>query len=86
MGLIVCLESGRATDELVEFRGVEVNILEERRHQLVESRGIDTGNKVLQVFVGPSEPKLGESREDKTSWGRWRLAFLVMRVYEFQSK
>jgi hypothetical protein len=82
-GIIACLESRRATDELVEFQGVEVNIIEGRCHQHAESRGVDTGHKVLQVFVGPPEPKLDESREDKASWWRWRTTFLVMMVCKF---
>jgi hypothetical protein len=77
--LIVFPECWRATDELVEFWGVEVNIIEERDLQQVESRGIDPGHKVLQVFVDPFEPKLGESGKDRyrASWRRWTSAFLV---------
>jgi hypothetical protein len=75
--LIVFPERWRATDELVEFWGVEVNIIEECNQQLVESRGINPGHKVLQVFVDPFEPKKSESGKDRVSWRRWTSAFLV---------
>jgi hypothetical protein len=55
--LIICVECWRATDELVEFRGVEVNIIEELCQQPVESRGVDLGQKFLQVFIYTFERK-----------------------------
>jgi hypothetical protein len=75
--LIVFPECWRATDELVEFWSGEVNIVEERDRQQVESRGIDPGHKVLQVFVDPFERKPRESGKDRASWRRWTSCFLV---------
>ena len=94
MGLIARLESGRASDELVEFRGTEDIILEEGCDQLVELRGIDTGHKVLQVFVGPSELKLGEGKENTAScrrrrrrWWWWKAVLVIMmKVCELKFK
>jgi hypothetical protein len=77
MRVVVCPECWRATDELVEFWGVEVNVIEERDRQQLESGGIDPGHKVLQVFVDPFEPKRSESGKDRASWRRWTSAFLV---------
>ena len=68
MRLIICPEFWRATDELVEFRGVEVNIIEKRCEQPVESRGIDPGDEVLRVFVDPFERKIREIGEDRPSY------------------
>ena len=73
--LIIYPEYWRATDELGEFWGVEVDIIEERYLHLVDLRGIDSGQKFLQVFAGPFEQKLQESGEDKASWQKWRLGF-----------
>src|SRR5450631_649322 len=87
--LIVCPECWRATDELIEFWGVEVKIIKERDRQPVESRGVDPGQKVLQVFVDPFEPKLRESGKDRASWRRWTSAFLVrtrLRGVELKGK
>ena len=75
--LVISPELWRATDELDEFWGTEVNIIEELYQQLVDLRGIDPGHKFFQVFVGPFEPKSRESGEDKASWQKWRLGFQV---------
>ena len=65
--LIICPEGWRATDELVEFWGVGVNMTEELGRQPVGSRGIDPGQKVLQVFVDPLERECRESGKDRAS-------------------
>ena len=70
MRLIICPEFWRATDELVEFRGVEVDIIEKRCEQPVESRGIDPGDEVLRVFVDPFERETGESGKGRAGWRR----------------
>jgi hypothetical protein len=75
--LIICPECWRAADELVEFWGVEVNVIEENCRQPVQSRGIDPGNKFLQVFVDPFERERRESGEDRATWRRRTSAFLV---------
>jgi hypothetical protein len=74
---------------LDEFLGVEVDIIEEPGRQLVESRGIDLGHKFLQVFVYSFEIETRESGENKASWRRWTLAFLVgkgLRGFEIKVK
>ena len=70
MRLIICPKFWRAIDELVEFRGVEVSIIEERCEQLAEPRGIDPGEKVLRVFVDAFERKTSESGKGRASWPR----------------
>jgi hypothetical protein len=60
-----------------EFWDVEVNIIEERCRQPVESRGIDSGQKLLRVFVYPFEGKPPESGEDRASWRKQTSVFLV---------
>ena len=70
--LIIPLECWRATDELIEFWGVEINIIEIEKlcRQPVESRGIDLGQKFLQVSVHTFERKTFQSGEDRASWQR----------------
>jgi hypothetical protein len=77
--LIISPECWRATEESVEFWGVqvEVNVMEGSYQQPVKSRGIDPGHKFLQVFVDPFERERLDSGEDKASWRNWRSAFLV---------
>jgi len=70
-----------------EFRDVEVDVMEERCRELLESRGIDSGQKFLQVFVGPFEQKMRERGEDRASWWKWTSAFLFrtrLRGFEFK--
>jgi hypothetical protein len=67
--------------ELDEFWDVEVDIIEERCQQQVESRGIDSGHKFLQLFLYPFERKDPESGEDGASCRRWTSAFLVRRRF-----
>jgi hypothetical protein len=46
-----CLECRRATDEFGEVWSIEIDLIEESYIQAVESRGIDAGHEVLQIFV-----------------------------------
>jgi hypothetical protein len=55
---------------LDEFWDVKADIIEELCPQLVESRGIDPGQKFLQVFVDTFEREAHESGEDRASWRR----------------
>jgi len=43
---------------------VEYQLIEEYYNDIVEERGIDSGDEVLQVLTISFEPELGESRED----------------------
>jgi len=54
----MCIDGGASN-----VSGVEVDIIEERGRQLVESRGIDPGQKLLHVFVDPFEVKRKRERE-----------------------
>ena len=64
MGLMICPECWRATDEMVEFWGVDVDVIEELCRKAGEPRGIDPGHEFLQVFDQPREPKYREGGED----------------------
>jgi hypothetical protein len=64
---MIYTECWRATDESDEFWGVEVNVIEGRYRQVVDLRGVDPGQKFLQLFVDPFEPKFRESGEDNAS-------------------
>jgi len=44
---------------------VKVEVHEEYDAEVVEKRGIYSGQKVLQVFINTFEYKFGESGEDK---------------------
>ena len=67
MCLIICTECWCATDELVEFWSVEINIFVEHGQKLVKSRGIDLGHKALQVFADSFKPKGSESGDEPGS-------------------
>jgi hypothetical protein len=56
---------------------VEYDIIEEVYPEVVESRGIDAGHKILQIFGGPLEPKPCENGENRACRGRWTSACLV---------
>jgi hypothetical protein len=49
---------------------VEYDIIEEGHRQVVKSRGIDAGPKVLQIFGDPLEPKISENGKDRACRGR----------------
>jgi hypothetical protein len=87
--LFIFPECRRATDELVEVWGVEVDIIDECYRQRVELRGIDPGHKFLQVFDHPFELKNRESREHRANWRKWTWAFEVrvrLRGFEDEMK
>jgi len=59
------------TDELVKLWKVKVEVHEEYDGEVVEKRGIDSDQEVLQILTNTFESKFGESREDKTcGWGQ----------------
>jgi hypothetical protein len=66
-----------STDELEELRCVEYDLIEEGNMYFVESRGIDPGQDLLQIFAGPFESNFGETGEDRAcQWRqRWTSAF-----------
>jgi len=73
----------------VKLWDTKVEGLEEHDEEAVEKRGIDSGQKVLQIRINASEHKVGESGEDK-AWGwRRRSACWVgerLRVVEHKMK
>jgi hypothetical protein len=50
-----------STDELEELWCVEYDFIEEGYMQSVESRSIDLGQYLLQIFAGPFEFNFGET-------------------------
>src|SRR5229473_7442847 len=70
MCLIAYIELGCAADELGELRSVEFELKKEGNIQVVESRGIDPGHNVFQIFADSCERKTGERGEESTC--RWR--------------
>ena len=67
-----CLECRRATDEFGEVWSIEIDLIEESYIQAVESRGIDAGHEVLQMFVDPFKPEIGKCQEEGACRRRWR--------------
>ena len=61
---IGCLECRRATDASGKEWSIETDLIEESYIQAAESRGIDAGHEVLQIFAEPFKPKRRKSRED----------------------
>jgi len=49
---------------------VEVHEVEECDGEVVKKRGIDSGQKVLQILISAFERNFGESGEDKAFWRR----------------
>jgi hypothetical protein len=56
---------------------VEYDIIEESYLKVIESRNIDAGHKVLQIFAVPLEGKICESGKGRACRGRWNLGFRV---------
>jgi len=65
------------TDEPVKLWDVKVEVHEKRNIEVLKKRGIDSGQKVLQIFINASEKKFGESWEDKACGRRQRSACSV---------
>jgi len=63
--VVECLELFGVTYKPVKLWEVIVEIHEEYDEELVENRGINSGQKVLQILINTSETKFGESGEDK---------------------
>jgi hypothetical protein len=70
MALFRCPQRWSSTDELEELWCVEYGLIEEGYMQLVESRGIDPGQDLLQIFAVPFESNFCETGEDRTC--QWR--------------
>jgi hypothetical protein len=79
MGFFEPLQPWCAADELVELWGVENDLIEKEYIQLVESRDIDVGHEVVQVFAVPFKPQKSENRKDGACRGKrkWTSARLV---------
>ena len=75
MALFRCPQRWLSTDELEELRRVEYELIEEGYFQSVESRGINPGQDLLQIFAGPFGSNLCETREDRAYYRRRRPAF-----------
>jgi hypothetical protein len=68
---------------------VEYGLIEKDYIQGVNSRGIDAGHEVLEVFAGHFDPEISEKRENRARCGRKMSAFLVRarsRRLEFNAK
>ena len=59
-----CFQPRCGTDEFDQLWCVEQDLIEEGYRQLVESRDIDVGHKVLQVFANPFKQNICEDGED----------------------
>jgi hypothetical protein len=57
--------------------GVEYDLIENGYIKFVESRGIDPGQDLLQIFAGPFEVDLSETGEDRACQRRrrWTTSF-----------
>jgi hypothetical protein len=71
---IGCLECPRVADEFSEEWTIEIDLIKEIYFHAIESRGIDAGHKVLQIFADPFKPEIRKSREERACRRRWRLA------------
>ena len=60
-GSFGCFQHRRAGDESDQLRYVEHDIIEEGYIQFVESRGIDAGHEIVQVFAVPFEVEICEN-------------------------
>jgi hypothetical protein len=71
------VQSWCSTDELSNLRGVEIDLIEENYVQVAESRGIDAGHEVIQIFADSSELKIRESEKDRACRRRRSLTFPI---------
>src|SRR5712671_2210410 len=60
-----CVEHLCVIDKPVKLRDIKLEVHEECDVEVVDKRGIDSGQKVLQILINAFEPKFGESGEDK---------------------
>jgi len=75
--VVKCLEIFRVTYKPAKLWDVKVEVLEEYDAEVVEKRGIDSSQKVLQILINAFEYKFGESGEDKACGRRQVLACCV---------
>lgn len=66
--------------------GCRTWVLGESYTGVVKQRGIDLGNKVLQVFSGPTEHKMSKSGEDSACWRRWTRVTGKYGGFEFDGE
>src|SRR6267154_1199750 len=89
MRFVGCLQRRCATDELSELRVAKLDFIGKVYRHVGESRNIDAGREILQVFTDPSEMKMHESREDRACRKRQALVFPVkvrLEGSEFKTK
>src|SRR5712671_754282 len=75
--MVECLERFRVTDKPVKLWDVEVEVHEKYDVEVVEKRGVDSGQEVFQILINTFEYKSGESGEDKACERRQRSACWV---------
>jgi len=63
--VVICLELFCVTDKPVKLGEVKVEVHEKVDVEVAEKRGIDSGQKVLQILINTSEYKFSESGEDR---------------------
>jgi len=73
----ICPELLCVGDEPVKLWDVKVEVHEKYDVEVVKKRGIDLGQKVLQILINAFERKVGESRGDKACGRRQRSAFWI---------
>jgi hypothetical protein len=70
MAYFGCSQPWCAADELAELWCIEYDVIEEGYFKVAESRGIDVGHEVVQVFAVPFEVKGCKNGEDRACRGR----------------
>jgi len=75
--VVVCPEHLGVADKPVKLWEVKVEVHEKRDAEVVEKRGIDSGQKVLQIHINASESKSGESGKDKACGRKQKSACWV---------
>jgi hypothetical protein len=71
------------------LRYVEDQLVEEPDEGVAETRGVDSGNEVLQVLACPFEEKNGESGENSACERKWTLEGVIggrVGILEFDRK
>jgi hypothetical protein len=72
---------------LGKLGAVEIDLIEENYVQVAESRGIDAGHNVIQIFTDSSELKMHESGKDRACRRRRSLSFPIrVRLGGLESK
>jgi len=86
---VLLLERWCAFDEPGEFWGVESEFIEEGNMKVDESRSIDPGHEVFQVFADPFEHEGRKSREERAFLGQMETPVTIwtrLRGFELEQK